>query len=208
MNDATPHYLLMAEVSRTEGLGHWRFVLRPTDGSTPIEVTDVEPDIWGERLDLLTVVRALESLDQPSRVTVIGCTRYVEQGIQFGVAEWRDNDWRWEYFGQMVPVRDADLWQRMDRVMQFHEVSCGQRRFDAGHTSLAGPHWNTVKSGVDWVDRIVGEKWLKYSAPVLATWLATGLGMASRYWTIGTRLAGGCLSSFLLHRFWTLRGLE
>ena len=139
MNDPTPHYLLMSEASRTEGLGRWRFVLRPVDGSTEVEVADVEPDIWGERLDLLTVVRALESLDQPSRVTLIGCTRYVEQGILYGLAEWRENGWRWEYFGQMAPVRDADLWQRMDRILQFHRVDCGQRRFDAGHACWPAP---------------------------------------------------------------------
>ena len=67
MNDQTPHFVLMTEASRAEGLGHWRFMLRPDDGSGAVEVADVEPDIWGERLDLLTVVRALESLDQPSR---------------------------------------------------------------------------------------------------------------------------------------------
>lgn len=200
MNESTPHYLLMAEASRTEGLGRWRFVLRPADGSTPVEVADVEPDIWGERLDLLTVVRALESLDQPSKVTVIGCTRYVEQGIQFGLAEWRDADWRWEYFGQMVPVRDADLWQRMDRVLQFHQVSCGQRRFDAGHEELAGPHWDAIKSGVEWVDRIAGENWLKCSVPVLTAWFVALMEIASRCSLVSARLVGGCFSSFLLHR--------
>ena len=127
---------------------------------------DVEPDVWGERLDLLTVVRALESLDQPSRVTLVGCTRYVEQGIQYGLAEWRDNGWRWEYFGQMVPVRDADLWQRMDQILQFHRVECGQRRFDAGHNRLARPPLESGQElGGNWVDRIAGSNWLKYCAP-------------------------------------------
>ena len=147
MNDPTPHYLLISEASRTEGIGRWRFVLRPIDGSAALEVADVEPDAWGERLDLLTVVRALESLDQPSRVTLLGCTRYVEQGIQYGLAEWRENQWRWEYFGQMVPVRDADLWQRMDRILQFHQVDCGQRRFDAGHNLLGRPPLEPGKTG-------------------------------------------------------------
>ena len=109
---------------------------------TEIAAADVEPDVWGERLDLLTVVRALESLDQPSRVTLVGCTRYVEQGIIYGLAEWKESGWRWEWFGQMVPVRDADLWQRMDRILQFHRVDCGQRRFRRPSWRLDGPHWN------------------------------------------------------------------
>jgi ribonuclease HI len=180
----------MADVNRAEGPGHWRFALRPVDGSAGVEVADVEPDVWGERLDLLTVVRALESLNQPSRVTLVRCTRYVEQGIQYGLAEWRENDWRWEYFGQMAPVRDADLWQRMDRILRFHRVDCGQRRFDAGHASLVGPHWNRVKSGRNWADCIARADWLKYYAPVLATWCGVWMEMASRLWQKMTGLRG------------------
>jgi ribonuclease HI len=194
MNDSSPHYLLMCEASRAEGVGRWRFALRPVDGSTGLEVADVEPDIWGERLDLLTVVRALESLDQPSKVTLIGCTRYVEQGILYGVPDWRENGWRWEYFGQMVPVRDADLWQRMDRLLQFHQVDCGQRRIDAGHTLLAGPHWGTAKNGNNWVDRIARGDWLKCYGLLLATWFGFWMEIASRLWqraAVGTDQRSG-----------------
>jgi ribonuclease HI len=192
MIDSTPHYLLRSEASRTEGVGQWRFELRPTDGSAAFEVADVEPDVWGERLDLLTVVRALESLDRPSRVTLIGCTRYVEQGILYGVSEWRESGWRWEYFGQMVPVRDSDLWQRMDQVLQFHQVQCGQRRIDAGHGLLSGPHWDRVKNKANWVDRIASGNWVKYYAPVLATWCDVWMETASRMWqkAIGFRGQG------------------
>ncbi len=170
MNPQTPHYLLKSEASRTEGLGTWRFVLRPLDGSPEIEASDVEPNVCGERLDLLTVVRALESLDQPSWVTLIGCTRYVEQGVLFGLAEWKENDWRWECFGQMVPVRDMDLWQRMDRILQFHRVDCGQRRFDAAHDSPDDPHWGLTRKGKNRFGSLVREEWVKCSALAMAVW--------------------------------------
>lgn len=200
MNDPTPHYVLTPEVSRTEGFGRWRFVLRPTDGSDAIEVADVEPDVWGERLDLLTVVRALESLDQPSRVTLIGCTRYVEQGIQFGLEEWRGADWRWECFGQMVPVRDADLWQRMDRILQFHRVECGQRRVDAGHAPAAGHHWAEAETAGGWVDRIAGGNWVKYAAPAIIACMGFWMLIASRHWHGNLRTVAGYCSSLLVHR--------
>jgi ribonuclease HI len=141
MNPSIPHYLLRSETSGDSRLGQWRFVLRPVDGAAGVEGAGNEPGVWGERLDLLTVVRALEYLDQPSWITLIGCTRYVEQGVSYGVAEWKENQWRWEHFGHMVPVRDMDLWQRMDRVLQFHRVDCGRRRFDLGHTLCKEPHW-------------------------------------------------------------------
>ncbi len=138
MNVSTPRYMLSCEASRSPDCGQWRFALRAVDGSDVFEASDAEPDVRGERLDLLTVVRALESLDQPSQVTLVGCSPYIRQGIQCGLSEWRQNGWRWEFFGQMVPVKNCDLWQRLDRVMCFHEVDVRLRRFDASH-ELRGP---------------------------------------------------------------------
>jgi ribonuclease HI len=196
MNPSTPHYLLLSEANRNDGLGHWRFVLRAADDSTCFEAADVEPDIWGERLDLLTVVRALESLDQPSLVTLIKCSRYVEQGIQFGMAEWRESGWRWEAFGQMVPVRDADLWQRMDRILQFHQVECGQRQLDGEHPTLAGPHWDWVQKSKDFADRVGENNWIRYTAPVLAVLSVFWVNMASRF----LHQMSGIGALILLHR--------
>jgi ribonuclease HI len=187
MNNPRPHYMLVAETRRNEGAGSWRFALRPADGSAGVEVADVEPDVWGERLELLTVVRALESLDQPSRVTLVGCTRYVEQGILYGLVEWQENDWRWEYFGQMTPVRDADLWQRMDRALDFHRVECGRRRFDAGHSFLAVAYWNKARASRSWVDRVARGDWLKHHAPALVAWCGVWMEAIVRF---GQKVAG------------------
>jgi ribonuclease HI len=189
MNHPTPHYLLKSEASRDGERGRWRFVLRPLDGSSEIEASDVEPDVWGERLDLLTVVRALESLDQPSWVTLIGCTRYVEQGVMFGLTEWKENGWRWEWFGHMVPVRDIDLWQRMDRILQFHRVDCGQRRIDAEHGPLDGPHWNLPQKGKDWIGGLNEEKWVKYCVAAMVAGRKFGAKVAS--WVRGQGAAIG-----------------
>jgi hypothetical protein len=140
------------------------------DGSAAITASDVEPDVWGERLDLLTVVRAMESLDRPSRITLAACSRYVEQGVQFGLAEWKTNQWRWEYFGQMAPVRDADLWQRLDRAMRFHQVDCRRRRIDAPHILLRGPHWNLARKNGHWLAALAGLSRLKGRVMLFAAW--------------------------------------
>ncbi len=130
---APPHYLLFSESSCGHDGGRWRFTLQPADGSDRFEASDVEPDARGERLELLTIVRALESLDQPSKVTLVGCSTHVLQGMRYGLMEWRSNGWRWEFFGQMVPVKNDDLWQRMDHALRFHRVEYGSRRFDPPH---------------------------------------------------------------------------
>lgn len=166
MKLSVPHYVLYSEVGRDGGPGRWWFSLRRADGSERIEAADVEPRVRGERLDLLTVVRALESLDQPSRVTLVGCSRYVRRGMQYGLSAWRSNGWRWECFGQMVPVKNGDLWQRMDRAMRFHRVECCHRRFDPPHQRLAGPQGarrqGSGEEGDGFRIRLPGRRGLRY----------------------------------------------
>jgi ribonuclease HI len=133
MNGAAPRYYLFSDCRTGGEAGRWRFVLRHADGSQRLVAEDIEPGVQGERLELLTIVRGLEALGEPSRVTLMTSCTYVREGVRHGLAEWRSNGWRWECFGQMVPVRDLDLWQRVDRAMRFHEVDCRTYRLDPPH---------------------------------------------------------------------------
>src|SRR5439155_20669268 len=90
-----------------------------------LEAADEEVDASPQRLELLAVVRGLEALEQPSRVTLMSASRYLRRGLQFGLREWRENDWQWERYGRMAPVKDRDLWQRLDRLVEIHAVECG-----------------------------------------------------------------------------------
>ena len=141
MINAAPHYLLLAESqsfsnARNDG-GRWRFVLEQIGGSEKLVVADSEPDVAGERLQLLTVIRALEALDQPSKVTLLTSSRYVTHGIRRGLPHWRDNNWQWERFGQMCSINDSDLWRRLDRALRLHEVDCRNWRLMSNPTPLA-----------------------------------------------------------------------
>ena len=168
MDIAAPHYLLFSQASHAQGVGHWQFTLRSVDGSEQHQASDAEPGLQGERLELLTVLRALESLDQPSEVTLMGCSTYVRNGMQYGLPEWQANGWRWECFGQMVPVKNFDLWQRMERALRFHRVDCCRRRFDGPHT-LSGDSPEAPpaapageRRGWVWGIRVKLSDWLKY----------------------------------------------
>ena len=138
MNASTPHYTLFSTFDTHHQPGRWRFVLRVADGSARLEAEDAEPDAHGERLELLAVVRGLEALDQPSRVTLMTPSPYVREGIRYGLAEWRKNGWRWEFFGQLVPVKNCDLWQRVDTALRFHQVECRTWRIDRAHQPQPG----------------------------------------------------------------------
>lgn len=135
MRVATPHYLLFSESCRKSTQGQWRFVLQSIDGTEQFEAADAEPDAQGERLELLAVVRGLEALAQPSRVTLVTPSRYVNRGLAYGLEEWRANGWQWEHFGEMVPVKNRDLWQRVDRALLYHKLEYRTWRFDFAHGS-------------------------------------------------------------------------
>ncbi len=150
MTVSTPHYLLFSEsntprtaeascVRRGHASGRWRFVLETVDGRTRFEATDEELESEEGRLALLAVVRGLEALEQPSRVTVVTPSRYVSRGFLFGLEEWRENGWRWERFGEMTPIKNRDLWQRIDRAMKYHQVECRVWRFDMPDTPEPTP---------------------------------------------------------------------
>ena len=138
MSVPTPHFLLFSHGRKDQG--EWSFVLQAADGSAMFEAADSEPEIQGERLELLALVRGLEALDQPSRVTLVTSSRYVNRGLAYGLEEWRRNDWTWECYGEMVPVKNCDLWQRVDRAVQFHRVEVRRYRFDASHAGPNVPH--------------------------------------------------------------------
>lgn len=129
MQATDPHFLLFSTaIASGDRESRWRFVLQPVGGDPCLAVADNEPDTRPSRLELLAVVRGLEALDQPSRVTLVTSSRYVIRGIRRGLVPWRERSFRWERFGHLVPIRDDDLWQRVDWAMQFHQVECCEWR--------------------------------------------------------------------------------
>lgn len=126
MSVPAPHFLLLSQARVAAGQqvlsGRWRFELRTPDGAACLAAEDDEPETSAERLELLAIVRGLEALDEPSRVTLVSAGRSISRGLRYGLAQWRESNWQWERFGQLTPVKNGDLWQRIDRAMAFHQV--------------------------------------------------------------------------------------
>jgi ribonuclease HI len=144
MNSNHPQYYLLAEArfpSDGEAATQWHFLLEAADGSARLDIAEEEPDTPSDRVELLALVRGLEALDQPARVSLITPSRYVSHGLRFGLDQWRENGWQWEAFGQMTPVKNVDLWQRIDQALTIHRVECRSIRNDAAQTEIvAQPH--------------------------------------------------------------------
>jgi ribonuclease HI len=119
------HYLLFTDtIDPRGGEPKWRFDLQPLGNGERVFALDVEPGVSGNRLELLAAVRGIEALAEPARVTLITRSRYVRRGISQGLSHWRARNWQWERFGRLVPIRDQDLWQRLDRALTIHQVAC------------------------------------------------------------------------------------
>jgi len=140
----TPHFVLFSR-TREQVLEHdmqggsWYFRLESAHGAGTFEATDVEQDVSRERLELLAVVRGLEALEQPSSVTLITSSRQISRAVRQGLDYWRQRDWKWERFGEKVPMKNGDLWQRIDSALQIHSVQCRTYRIDQPHADRPRP---------------------------------------------------------------------
>jgi ribonuclease HI len=152
MTSRAPHYLLFSEAGRPVNARasddrRWRFVLQSVEGGSRFEAHDCEEEMPDDRLELLAVVRGLEALDQPSRVTLVTPSKYVSRGLRYGLEQWRENRWRWEHHGRMVAIKNDDLWQRLDETMKYHRVECRTWRLDPAHSDLNRSRSATTQRG-------------------------------------------------------------
>ncbi len=139
MSVRKPHFLLYCDATvraSSSSAGNarckWRCVVDDLNEQSRVEITDNEQDSSPERSSLIAVVRGLEALEQPSQVTLVTSSPYVNKGLRYGLKEWRENNYQWEHFGSEKPVRNADLWRRVDQAMQFHQVDCRLIEAQAG----------------------------------------------------------------------------
>jgi len=145
MSTIKPHFLLFCEGDAGSGHGfdsdvncRWRFILENVETGHKVEACDYEEVLHPDRIALISVIRGLEALDQPSKVTMITNNRYVARGLQYGLSEWRESDFCWEHFGSIQPIRNADLWRRVDIALRYHEVTCRWMSYDPQHERYEG----------------------------------------------------------------------
>ncbi len=82
------------------------------------------------RMELLGAIVGLEALKQSCRVTLTSDSQYLRQGITQWIRNWKRNGWR---TASKAPVKNADLWKRLDEAAGRHEVEWKWVRGHAGH---------------------------------------------------------------------------
>jgi ribonuclease HI len=82
------------------------------------------------RMELTAAIMALEALRRPSRVRIVTDSVYLRDGITKWIHGWRRNGWK---TADRKPVKNAELWQRLDLARQPHEVAWDWVKGHAGH---------------------------------------------------------------------------
>lgn len=72
------------------------------------------------RMELMAVIAGLSALRESCRVIVTTDSQYVKQGIATWIAGWKKNNWK---TSSKTPVKNKDLWQQLDELVQKHELS-------------------------------------------------------------------------------------
>ncbi|MCU0810927.1 MAG: ribonuclease HI [Thiobacillaceae bacterium] len=110
------------------GAGGWGALL--ISGGHRKEICGGEPDTTNNRMEMMAVIRALESLKRPSTVQVHTDSQYVQKGISEWMSGWKKRGWR---TADGKPVKNQDLWQELDALSRKHRIEWNWVRGHAGH---------------------------------------------------------------------------
>lgn len=110
------------------GPGGWGVLMR-FDGNEK-ELHGGERDTTNNRMELMAAIIGLESLNRDCQVRVYTDSKYVMQGITEWIHNWKIKGWK---TASKKPVKNADLWQRLDRAREQHQVEWHWVKGHSGH---------------------------------------------------------------------------
>ena len=114
--------------SGNPGPGGWGAILRYRGKER--ELSGFEAETTNNRMELMAAIAALEVLKRPCSVRIHTDSRYLHDGITRWIADWKRRGWR---TADKKPVKNVDLWQRLEAALAPHKVEWQWVRGHAGH---------------------------------------------------------------------------
>jgi ribonuclease HI len=108
-------------------------LLRAINGETIVkerELNGGEAETTNNKMELMAAIMALETLSSASQITVITDSAYVKNGVTGWIHGWKRNGWR---TSSKKPVKNVELWQRLDEAQARHDVTWEWVKGHAGH---------------------------------------------------------------------------
>jgi ribonuclease HI len=99
-------------------------------GDKEKEMHGGEPETTNNRMELMAAIAGLEALRQPCHVTLTTDSRYVMDGVTQWMPNWKKRGWK---TASKQPVKNVDLWQRLDAATAPHEIQWQWVKGHSGH---------------------------------------------------------------------------
>lgn len=119
--------------SGNPGPGGWAYILQHPASGQARDSSGAEPRTTNNRMELMGVIAGLSTLKRPCRVELVTDSQYVAKGIHEWMPNWKRQGWMRKERGQLKPVVNLDLWQRLDELLSAHRVEVTHVRGHRGH---------------------------------------------------------------------------
>ncbi|MBC7137841.1 MAG: ribonuclease HI [Defluviimonas sp.] len=119
--------------SGNPGPGGWGVLMLAREGEAVLKertLSGGEAETTNNRMELLAAISALEALARPSAITIVTDSAYVKNGVTGWIHGWKRNGWK---TAGRKPVKNVDLWQRLDEAQSHHQVTWRWIKGHAGH---------------------------------------------------------------------------
>ena len=110
------------------GPGGWGVLMRYNQHKK--ELYGAEPHTTNNRMELMAAIMGLESLKRPCKVHITTDSEYLRKGITEWIDDWKKRGWK---TSAKKPVKNDDLWQRLDEATNDHEIAWHWVRGHTGH---------------------------------------------------------------------------
>jgi len=119
--------------SGNPGPGGWGVLLEAVQDGDVLKTRELkggEAETTNNRMELMAAIRALEVLERPAEITVVTDSAYVKNGVTSWIHSWKANGWK---TASKKPVKNVELWQRLDAAQARHAVTWKWIKGHAGH---------------------------------------------------------------------------
>jgi len=119
--------------SGNPGPGGWGVLMQAKRGAEVIkqrELSGGEALTTNNQMELMAAITALETLEKPSTITIVTDSQYVKNGVTGWIFGWKKNGWK---TSAKKPVKNVELWQRLDAAQARHRVTWEWVKGHAGH---------------------------------------------------------------------------
>lgn len=111
------------------GPGGWAYILRHPATKKERENAGGEKHTTNNRMELMAVIRGLEALTRPSKVTLVSDSQYVLNGLKTWMPGWKKKNWT----KKGGPIKNLELWKELDELSAEHELEFKWIRGHTGH---------------------------------------------------------------------------